>query len=65
MKVKCEVTIDTESGDYEVQYWNVSEPGESIVYSDVSPLLKRIFNDNEQEVNSGIDSDEQVFKEIH
>lgn len=65
MKIKCEIELNTDTGEYEIQFWNLSKPGQSIVYTDVLPVLKRIFDDNEKEITSGIDSDEQTLREIH
>ena len=65
MKVKVEIEIDTDTGKYDVRFWNVSNPEQSIIYTDLLPILEDVFNDNKREVTSGIDSDDQVLKDIH
>lgn len=65
MKVKCELTLDSETNEYELRFWNLSSPGTGIEYNKISPILKQIFAKTDEEIISGIDSDEQITKEIH
>ncbi len=65
MKVKCELTLDTEKDEYEIQFWNLSSPGKPIEYTEIMPVLKKIFENNNEEIVDGIESDERVTKHIH
>lgn len=56
MKVKCEVSMDLESGDYELRFWNVSNPGQDIEYNEVKHMLEQIFASADKKVNSGENS---------
>ena len=65
MKVKCELNIDTETGEWEIRFWNKTKPGEPVDYTEVKPLLDQIFKSYDKQVMEGILSDDNVFKEIH
>lgn len=43
MKVRVTIEFDTTSGDYEVQYNNLSSPGEPIDFGVVSRALDRVL----------------------
>ena len=64
-KVQLKLDIDMDSGDYEIKFHNLSHPGESIDYSELQKLLSQVLTDFSLQINTGIDSDEQITKEIH
>ncbi len=49
-KVRASVTIDLDSGEYEIIYNNISKPGQEIDYTEMMRYLKAIFAKNEKEV---------------
>lgn len=66
MKVKAVVTFDTEDGNYEISYHNLSQKGGSMDYGLIQKTLKNIFGDVDKQIEDlGFNSSEQVIKEIH
>jgi len=66
MKVKCELVFDISSGEYEMKFWNLSQPGEEMSGNAIRSQLKKIFKSWEQEVDgSGVNSTPEVTKFIH
>ena len=57
-KYKVEVEFDTESGDYSLQPFNLSNPGEGIDYHILKEALRKVFGDfieqREGEINDTI-----------
>ncbi|MBN1959762.1 MAG: hypothetical protein JW841_02345 [Deltaproteobacteria bacterium] len=45
MDIKCEITFNTESGDYNVRFQNITEPGALMDYSRMRLILSRIIQD--------------------
>jgi len=45
MKAKCEIVFDLETGDYDVRFHNLSEPGEPMDYLRLRPALQRVLAD--------------------
>lgn len=66
MKVKCEVLVDTESGEFEVTFHNESNPDEPIEYNALRSILFKIFSNTDAQIEStGIESTDKVQKSIH
>ncbi len=55
-KVRASVTIDLDTGEYELMYNNISKPGEEINYSEMIRYLKAIFAKNEKDVLKDADT---------
>jgi len=45
-KIRVTFEIEPDTGDYEVQYQNVSEPGQSIDLTRVMKIMKRVIGDH-------------------
>ena len=45
MKVRCEIDVDLESGDYEMRFRNVSQPGARMDFVQIQPVMRRVFED--------------------
>ena len=45
MKAKCEIVFDLETGDYDVRFHNLSEPGKPMDYLRLRPALQRVLQD--------------------
>jgi len=43
MEVRVIVDLNMETGEYEVTFKNISNPGESMEYSDVAVVLQRVL----------------------
>ncbi len=43
MKVKAEIILNLDTGSYEIQYFNLSQPGEPIDLTKANKLLGRVF----------------------
>jgi len=65
MKIRCEVDLDTELGEYSLRFWNMSKPGTDIEYNEVRDLLKGAFEDVDSNIMGADDEDERVLKVIH
>lgn len=65
MKVRCEVNLNTDSGEYEIRFWNMTSPGSDIEYNEIQSMLKSIFIDVDKDIMSSGDEDERVLKVIH
>jgi hypothetical protein len=65
MKVRCEVDLDTDTGEYSVRFWNMSSPGSDIEYNEVRVLLQDIFTDIDENIMNAEDEDNRVLKVIH
>lgn len=50
MKIKATVNFNTDNGDYEITYNNLSTPGDPIDFQVAVEYLKKIFADNERNV---------------
>lgn len=57
-KIQALVTVDLDSGEYEIVYKNVSNPGESIDFTEASRYLRAVFLKNEKQVNADAESGE-------
>lgn len=44
MKVKCEILLETETGEYELKVHNVSNPGEPVDYARLRKALELVFD---------------------
>ena len=66
MKLKCIIEMDLDSKDYEMTFKTTEVRHEDIDYYEVKQLLDKIFSDWVNQVEeSGINSDENITKEIH
>jgi hypothetical protein len=66
MKIKCILTGDTETGEYEIQFNNLSAPGENMDYNFLMIFLKTIFKDVDNQVaDLGVNSSSNIIKEYH
>ena len=65
MKIKCEIEMDLESGEYDIVFRNVSNPGESIEYNEVQEFLKQVFSNVDEEIMGAGPEDDQVLKIVH
>ena len=65
MKFKSRIEVDTESGEYEVHFENVSNPGENMDYYELREHLAKVFTDWGQSIEEDDDSSDQVIKSIH
>ena len=70
MKVLCEININSDDiggkADYNIKFKNLSKPDEPIDYTKMMSLIAKIFKDVDTQVEStGIESTEDVVKEIH
>ena len=58
-RYKVTVEFDTESGDYSLQPFNLSNPGEGIDYHVLKGALRRVFGDfieqREKDINKATD----------
>jgi hypothetical protein len=45
MKVRCEIVLDMETGDYELCFHNATHPGERMDYVQVREALRRVIED--------------------
>ena len=45
MKIKVEIEVDTESGDYELTFYNLGEPGEGMDLFIVQEATRRVLHD--------------------
>ena len=45
MKVRCEIVLDMETGDYELRFHNATEPGERMDYKQIQEALRRVISD--------------------
>ncbi len=43
MKVKCEITMELDSGDFELEFHNLTEPGAAIDYERIKRIVGRII----------------------
>jgi hypothetical protein len=55
MKVKCEIVIDLESGDYEMTVRNLSKPGESMDLLRIRRALEAIFPDVTRQASARVE----------
>ena len=62
-KIKCELTIDLDSQEYECRFINVSKPGEDIEYDTVLLMVRNIFEELMEK--SQDDDDPQITKIVH
>ena len=44
MKVKIEVILEMESGEYELTMHNLTNPGQSVEYDRIMKLMERVFD---------------------
>lgn len=66
MKVRCEIDLNVDTGEYEMKFWNMSHPGRTIEYNEVRSMVKKVFMDTDNQIEStGNDSDERVTKIVH
>jgi hypothetical protein len=63
MKVRVETTLDTETGDYEMKFFNVSHPGEAMDYMNIRDMLSKVFVDFTKRID-GVD-DEDLPDDIY
>jgi len=49
-KIKATIEIDLDTGDYGIQYNNVSEPGKDLDFTLIMKYLRAIFSKHEPEV---------------
>jgi hypothetical protein len=63
MKVKCEMTINLDNGEYEVKFINLHKPGEDIEYDTALLMIKNIIDELTE--NAQKEDDPQVTKIIH
>jgi hypothetical protein len=66
MKIKCEITMDTETGDYELTFYNLSTSEEPMEYGEMNAILKKIFTDVDKQVDgTGMESTDNFTKLIN
>lgn len=52
MRVKIEVEMETEDGEYNVVFRNISDPGEDMDYKEVMTILQRVFGDVDTKIDT-------------
>lgn len=62
MNYRVTVDVDTLTGEYEIQFSNVSHPGEPVDYSELRGFLKAIVGDFDEKVQS---DPESIDAEVH
>lgn len=65
MKVRCEVDLDTNTGEWSLRFWNMSSPGTDIEYNEVREILQKMFTDVDRGIVDADDDDERVLKLVH
>ena len=66
MKVKITIELNTETGEYSLQFHNSDNPSESIDYNSVKDMVVKVFALVDDDINeTGIDSNDKVTKMIH
>jgi len=63
MKVKCEIDMNIETGDFDIRFWNVSRPGKPIEYNEVRGMLQKIFATTDKKIEK--EDSPQVTKMVH
>ncbi len=43
MKVKCAITVELDTGNFELKVENITKPGEPIDYTKLKEVMKRVF----------------------
>lgn len=49
MKVRCDIILDLDTGEYELTVHNLSNPGESMDYLHIRRVLRRMFEDVDEQ----------------
>ena len=44
-KIKCEVIMDLDTGEYDIQFFNVTNPGSDMSRSKIADTLKKVSLD--------------------
>ncbi len=65
MKIKCTIKMDLEDTDYEMGFEILEGRQDDIDYHQVKAFLLKVLDDWAEQMETGIDSDENVMKEIH
>lgn len=67
MKVKCEIEMDLDEGEYSMKFNNLSAPGDPIEYNEVIEFLRGVMESFEDQMGASIEDekDERAFKLIH
>lgn len=50
MKLKVVIELNTETGEYEFVFYNLSNPGAPIDYTEVRPMLASVFEETDDEI---------------
>jgi hypothetical protein len=49
-KVKIEIVVDMESGDYDLKFFNISNPGQGIDYFKLLSIVSKVLKDVNSQV---------------
>lgn len=53
MKIQAIIDLDLDTGDYEIQFKNVSQPGASMDYHRAAHALRKVFKDADAKITKG------------
>ena len=65
MRIKTVIEMNTDTGEFTTQFFNLSNPGEGIEYHTINDILKKIFKDVDKQIGTAPLDDEQVLKMVH
>jgi hypothetical protein len=49
VKVRCEIQLDLDTGDYDFKVHNLTTPGEPVDYEKIRTILKRVVGDVDEQ----------------
>lgn len=62
MKGKVTIEFDTVSGEYELDFKNISDPGEGIDYAVMQRALRQVISDVDRQVGGKLSATDQVIR---
>ena len=65
MKFLVYTTFDTETGDYEIEVRNLTEPGRGIDYALVRAVMRKLFGDFDRRIEREREAAAGVLPEIY
>lgn len=45
MKIQCDILLDLDTGNYDLRFHNLSEPGAAMDYKRIRRVLKKVLTD--------------------
>ena len=51
--IRAIIDLDLDTGDYEIEFKNLSEPSGFIDYHQVAPALRKVFGDADRRITGG------------